>query len=225
MSYTKTLEARVAELEATLANLQGGSGNRDIALEQQNSQQQQNHVEGSRRSLSRAAGSRDSRSVGADEDVPSDLATGIDGLKVGDDGRISLYGPTSLFQLPSGLARETSDLLLPAASELDGRKERLINNAWRERAFEQLTTIPVRGRGLSCFFFEYFFFYMATGRYTELHFLHFLCFFGSGPVSIPARFTLVLDTPAFQLRLSAGIYSSVGTLGKILSFISLIFLF
>ncbi|PGH30427.1 hypothetical protein GX50_06801 [[Emmonsia] crescens] len=142
LSYTKTLEARVAELEATLANLQGGSGNRDIALEQQNSQQQQNHVEGSRRSLSRAAGSRDSRSVGADEDVPSDLATGIDGLKVGDDGRISLYGPTSLFQLPSGLARETSDLLLPAASELDGRKERLINNAWRERAFEQLTTIP-----------------------------------------------------------------------------------
>ena len=26
---------------------------------------------------------------------------------------------------------------------LDARKERLINNAWRERAFEQLACIPV----------------------------------------------------------------------------------
>lgn len=29
--------------------------------------------------------------------------------------------------------------------QLEGRKERLINNAWRERAFEQLAAMPVGG--------------------------------------------------------------------------------
>ncbi|OAX83450.1 hypothetical protein ACJ72_02183, partial [Emergomyces africanus] len=140
LSYTKTLEARVAELEATLASLQGGTGNNnsDGPAEQQN---QKNPDEESQRS-SRTNVSRDSQSVDDNERGQPDLARGIEGLKVGDDGRISLYGPTSLFQLPSGLVRENSNQLLPAASELDGRKERLINNAWRERAFEQLTTIP-----------------------------------------------------------------------------------
>ncbi|KLJ07279.1 hypothetical protein EMPG_17226 [Blastomyces silverae] len=141
LSYTKTLEARVAELEAALANVQAGTGNIDGGLGQQNSQQQQqqNHVEEPQGNLSRTT-----VSPGVDdiEHIAPDLARGIDGLKVGDDGRISLYGPTSLFQLPSGLAPEKTNPLLPAAAELDSRKERLINNAWRERAFEQLTTIP-----------------------------------------------------------------------------------
>ncbi|OJD20101.1 hypothetical protein ACJ73_08567, partial [Blastomyces percursus] len=148
LSYTKTLEARVAELEAALANLQGGPGNIDKGLRQQISQQQkqqqqqrqqQIHAEEPQGNL---LGATLSHSVDDIKHIPPDLATGIDRLKVGDDGRISLYGPTSLFQLPSGLAPEEANPLLPPATELDSRKERLINNAWRERAFEQLTTIP-----------------------------------------------------------------------------------
>lgn len=70
------------------------------------------------------------------------LAHDIEGLRIEDDGRISFHGPTSLFQLPSGLAREqTSAFHTPPG--LDRRRERLITNAWRERAFEQYTTIQV----------------------------------------------------------------------------------
>ncbi|PGH02779.1 hypothetical protein AJ79_07544 [Helicocarpus griseus UAMH5409] len=135
LSYTKTLEARIAELEATLAKLQDNKDDQDAEQKQPQLQ-----AEDFGRSISEPAVARDLQNL-VDDNASSDLARGIDGLKVGDDGRISLYGPTSLFQLPSGLARETSNPL-PAASELDGRKERLINNAWRERAFEQLATIP-----------------------------------------------------------------------------------
>ncbi|EGC44136.1 C6 transcription factor [Histoplasma capsulatum var. duboisii H88] len=148
LSYTKTLEARVAELEATIAQLRGGYGNADDATGPQNSEQQHHHhhqqknnIEESQRRASGSIRPRDARDAD-DNHIPRDLVRGIDGLKVGDDGRISLYGPTSLFQLPSSLVRENTDALSPVASELDSRKERLINNAWRERAFEQLTTIP-----------------------------------------------------------------------------------
>lgn len=75
----------------------------------------------------------------------SDLAGDIEGLKIEEDGRISFHGPTSFFQLPSGLALDNPNPIL-AEQCADGRKERLINNAWRERAFEQLTTIPVCSR-------------------------------------------------------------------------------
>ncbi|OAT12177.1 C6 transcription factor, variant [Blastomyces gilchristii SLH14081] len=142
LSYTKTLEARVAELETALANLQGGTGNIDGGLGQeisQQHQQQQMHVDEPRENLLRTGVSHGVDNI---EHIPSDLARGIDRLKIGDDGRISIYGPTSLFQLPSSLAPEEANPLLPAAAELDSRKERLINNAWRERAFEQLATIP-----------------------------------------------------------------------------------
>ncbi|EFE38086.1 hypothetical protein TRV_07236 [Trichophyton verrucosum HKI 0517] len=77
-----------------------------------------------------------------DKEAVDLLSRDIEGLTVEDDGRISFHGPTSLFQLPSGLA-EAANPALPVDNESDGRKERLINNAWRERAFEQLTTIPV----------------------------------------------------------------------------------
>lgn len=81
---------------------------------------------------------------GQDESVSAALARDIEGLKMEDDGRISYHGPTSLFQLPSGLPIENPDPSFSMLNEQNGRKERLINNAWRERAFEQLTTIPVR---------------------------------------------------------------------------------
>jgi hypothetical protein len=73
---------------------------------------------------------------------PAELAGDIEGLKIEDDGRISFHGPTSLFQLPSGLGPDQRSPVV-AEQGIDGRKERLINNAWRERAFEQLATIPV----------------------------------------------------------------------------------
>ncbi|ODH17070.1 hypothetical protein ACO22_06294 [Paracoccidioides brasiliensis] len=141
LSYTKALESRIAELEETLTRVQSGRNGGDVDLKPLKQQQQRQHdVEDSGMNASRTAVSSDSHSA-EDDRTASDLTRDIEGLKVGDDGRISLYGPTSLFQLPSGLAHESLGPL-PESQELDGRKERLINNAWRERAFEQLATIP-----------------------------------------------------------------------------------
>lgn len=69
-------------------------------------------------------------------------------MNVENDGRISFHGPTSLFQLPSGVLNETASTS-NVAQELEARKERLINSAWRERAFEQMAAMPV-GFDLQC---------------------------------------------------------------------------
>ncbi|PGH26505.1 hypothetical protein AJ80_01819 [Polytolypa hystricis UAMH7299] len=128
LSYTKTLEARISQLEAELTRL------RSDTKDEGNSQSQSTDIK-------QVTSTSISHHESSDDTTGIDLARDIEGLQVKDDGRISFHGPTSLFQLPSGLAREESN---PAETglELDGRKERLINNAWRERAFEQLTTIP-----------------------------------------------------------------------------------
>lgn len=79
---------------------------------------------------------------GNDTDDDQDLSRDFEGLKVEHDGRVSFHGPTSLFQLPSGAlnpAAQSSQL----AAQVGERKERLVNNAWRERAIEQMASMPV----------------------------------------------------------------------------------
>lgn len=79
---------------------------------------------------------------GEAENNAGELARNFEGLNIEHDGRISFHGPTSLFQLPSGgLPDASSTSHLPM--QLETRKERLINNAWRERAYEQMATMPV----------------------------------------------------------------------------------
>ncbi|EER26876.1 Fungal specific transcription factor, putative [Coccidioides posadasii C735 delta SOWgp] len=133
LSYTKSLEARIAELEAELDLVR--SENKD-----QKSSDQKPKVEEveTKVPLERFARHSNGSQDGGDT---LDLARDIEGLKMEDDGRISFHGPTSLFQLPSGIPQEDLNPV-KSTQELDGRKERLINNAWRERAFEQLATIP-----------------------------------------------------------------------------------
>lgn len=82
------------------------------------------------------------RRIKTETDDTQDLAREFDGLNVENDGRISFHGPTSLFQLPSGVANETTSTS-HFAQEIEARKERLINSAWRERAFEQMAAMPV----------------------------------------------------------------------------------
>jgi hypothetical protein len=83
------------------------------------------------------------RKLKIENDDTQDLAREFDGLNVETDGRISFHGPTSLFQLPSGVVSETTSTT-HVAQGLEARKERLINSAWRERAFEQMAAMPVR---------------------------------------------------------------------------------
>ncbi|KAF7117358.1 hypothetical protein CNMCM5793_006260 [Aspergillus hiratsukae] len=131
LSYTKQLEARVAQLEDALAKVRG---------------QQRSDTEGRKGGSPSSAGESSSSPrprarIKEEEENEPNLASDIDGLRIEHDGRISFHGPTSLFQLPSGALSETSSSS-NLAMQLEGRKERLINSAWRERAFEQLASMP-----------------------------------------------------------------------------------
>ncbi|PLB33621.1 putative C6 transcription factor [Aspergillus candidus] len=128
LSYTKQLEARVAQLENALSKV--------------HVQQPSETDSGEGPSPAKRTRSPGSQTPLRDRRQSSEeLARDLDGLQVEHDGRISFHGPTSLFQLPGGALKETS----PASqltTPLEGRKERLVNNAWRERAYEQMATMP-----------------------------------------------------------------------------------
>lgn len=93
------------------------------------------------RSPSSAESSSSGPRIKIDPDA-EDLTRAFEGLNVENDGRVSFHGPTSLFQLPSGLVSGTTPTS-HYTEELEGRKERLVNSAWRERAFEQMAAMPV----------------------------------------------------------------------------------
>ncbi|KAJ5535902.1 transcriptional regulator family: Fungal Specific TF [Penicillium frequentans] len=128
LSYTKQLETRVTQLEEALARLRNQSVDADAKKVS------------SPASVAESSSSA-GRRVKIEHDETGDLAREFDGLNVENDGRISFHGPTSLFQLPSGAVSETASTL-QFSQEMEARKERLVNNAWRERAFEQMATMP-----------------------------------------------------------------------------------
>ncbi|KAJ6160561.1 hypothetical protein N7470_003957 [Penicillium chermesinum] len=123
----RKLEARVAQLEDALSKVRHA----DADTKKVSSP-------GSVAESSSSAGRR----VKSEHGEAQELARDFDGLNVETDGRISFHGPTSLFQLPSGVVNETASNL-HVTQELEARKERLINSAWRERAFEQMATMPI----------------------------------------------------------------------------------
>ncbi|PKY09197.1 putative Zn(II)2Cys6 transcription factor [Aspergillus campestris IBT 28561] len=128
LSYTKQLEARVAQLENALSHVHARQPSETDSGEGP-SPAKRTRSPGSQTPL------RDRRQSS------EELARDLDGLQVEHDGRISFHGPTSLFQLPGGVFSETSSasqLITP----IEGRKERLVNNAWRQRAYEQMAAMP-----------------------------------------------------------------------------------
>lgn len=129
LSYTKQLETRVGQLEDALSKLRGQQAEVDAR-------------KGSSPASVAESSSSAGRRIKTETDDGHDLAREFDGLNVENDGRISFHGPTSLFQLPSGLVSETASTA-NFAQEIEARKERLINSAWRERAFEQMAAMPV----------------------------------------------------------------------------------
>ncbi|KAF9885937.1 hypothetical protein FE257_012227 [Aspergillus nanangensis] len=133
LSYTKQLEARVAQLEDALSQLRSQPSSADVDAPM-----------GASPTSTRASSSKSPRVRGRtkeEDEKTQDLARNFEGLNVEHDGRVSFHGPTSLFQLPSGALNEAS-ATSHLAMQLETRKERLINNAWRERAYEQMATMP-----------------------------------------------------------------------------------
>ncbi|KAI5306930.1 hypothetical protein KEM56_006393 [Ascosphaera pollenicola] len=143
LSYTKTLEARIAELEATIEKLQGSSNTSSPKEDSEPVDDDQKETNGSKNSSRSKPGNALALTkaiTNGKSEINGDLARNIEGLKI-EDGRVSFHGPTSLFQLPSGMTKEQLKEVQSALTN-DGRKERLVNSAWRERAFEQLSSIP-----------------------------------------------------------------------------------
>lgn len=62
---------------------------------------------------------------------------------VDENGRKSLHGSTSLFELPGSSRTSAAARNGAPEQEQAARRASLLNNAWRERAFERLAEIPV----------------------------------------------------------------------------------
>ena len=64
------------------------------------------------------------------------------GLKIDERGGITYHGATSFFHLPSDQAHSKNDSQSTIDADLQMR-ERLVSNAWQQRALENLSDIPV----------------------------------------------------------------------------------
>lgn len=177
LSYTQNLEERVKELEDRLASAQA----KEYVLSP----------------ASAAAPSPSSTAMV--EMLPRTQAKrtysgATKGLKVDAKGAVTYHGATSFFQLP------TSDLnrargppergsIFKILDENDLRKEKLVNNAWHQRALEAFLDTPVCNYArpiLSCAY---------------------VLFSCVGTFSVLAQYPLVLDPASVQLCLSSGFHT------------------
>ena len=142
ISYTQRLEERVRELEALVEGLKARDdhGGGDLELKRESSGR--SDFDAAEIGISRDDGgvSPDERSRG-----PPLSAGGFDGLKRDEKGGITYHGATSFFQLPAPASFGDGGLRLD--SELAGwggeRKDRLVSNAWQQRAMETFSETPV----------------------------------------------------------------------------------
>ncbi|KAL5388185.1 hypothetical protein DPSP01_003174 [Paraphaeosphaeria sporulosa] len=119
LSYTQRLEQRVEQLQAAL-------------LEAQQNQTQTKLV---KTDTPEAPAS-------ASESHPSPSPPrAVEALRIEADGRLSYHGSTSLFQLPDSTHLQAINRT-HADYQNESDKESLVNNAWRERAYERLADIP-----------------------------------------------------------------------------------
>ncbi|EKJ69868.1 hypothetical protein FPSE_09955 [Fusarium pseudograminearum CS3096] len=121
LSYTQRLEERIKELEEQLAAIKSPP--------------------------SIAASNHSSPGVWNGHDLnrhPDEhaMTRSFMGLKIDDKGGITYHGPTSLFNLPSDPHKHKPDSISSIDSDAH-RRERLVNNAWHQRAMENLSDIPI----------------------------------------------------------------------------------
>lgn len=136
LSYTQRLEERIKELEDQLAKARMLSAART-----------QDESSPGRTALPSSEG------VLHSHESSEGLAGTFKGLKLDERGVLTYHGATSFFHLPSDYTGSDSDLPASPHPEhpLNGRRERLVNNAWQQRALENLSEIPVRQtKGFPC---------------------------------------------------------------------------
>ncbi|KAM0217778.1 hypothetical protein ACHAPA_001352 [Fusarium lateritium] len=120
LSYTQRLEERIKELEDQLA-----------AIKSPPSVAASNHS---------SPGVWNGHDLNRHFDEHA-MSRSFMGLKIDDKGGITYHGPTSLFNLPSDPHKHKPDSISSIDSDAH-RRERLVNNAWHQRAMENLSDIP-----------------------------------------------------------------------------------
>lgn len=127
LSYTQRLEERIKELEDRLSRSQSQ------ALPETQQQAPERPV----------STSFDGSHLG--HEPGEGLSGTFKGLKLDERGVLTYHGATSFFHLPSEFAGQEIDAPSSPVSEdpVNGRRERLVNNAWQQRALEDLSEIPV----------------------------------------------------------------------------------
>jgi hypothetical protein len=127
LSYTQKLENRVKALEHALLIAQANGSTSDTA-------------EQSPSSTSTAAALPPAP-------ITRSYLRSIKGLKLDKKGAITYHGATSFFQLPSSDLNEAFDGqigdTIETLDEGNRRKEKLVNNAWQQRALERFLETPV----------------------------------------------------------------------------------
>jgi hypothetical protein len=134
LSYTTRLEQRVRFLEALLES----QGNSSTLAKTQAF----DHGGTSLASSSQTAEGSSSSMGNYRKSDSSDRS--FRGLAVDDKGNITYHGTTSLFQLPHDCLRSYGGNDADAVAQDGQRRERLVANAWRQRALEDLSNIPVK---------------------------------------------------------------------------------
>lgn len=132
LSYTQRLEERIKELEDQVASLARSPPS----------------VAGSSHSSPPVSSAQDASSQAARHASDEQgMNRNFRSLKIDDKGSITYHGATSFFNLPSdrtGPGSAEMPFLSPPSSDTDSqRRERLIHNAWHQRAMENLSEIPV----------------------------------------------------------------------------------
>ncbi|PSR85877.1 fungal-specific transcription factor domain-domain-containing protein [Coniella lustricola] len=127
LSYTQRLEERIKELEDQLATARSPSAARS-----------HDGCSSERPGLSSSEGAH------RNQESSEGLAGTFKGLKLDERGVLTYHGATSFFNLPSDYTGSEGDVPVSPHSEhpLNGRRERLVNNAWQQRALENLSEIP-----------------------------------------------------------------------------------
>ncbi|PVH80486.1 fungal-specific transcription factor domain-containing protein [Cadophora sp. DSE1049] len=135
ISYTQKLENRVRELEGLIDGLRGGVRAEEPGSLGKGGEGREGNGDG---------GSGSQVASGAvkkfeEKETSHDGLGTFDGLKRDEKGGITYHGATSFFQLPNPVGRNTNEGSRTGGGE---RKERLVNNAWQQRAMETFSETP-----------------------------------------------------------------------------------
>jgi len=158
ISYTQKLENRVRELEGLLEGRGGrgkgtgdGTGTGSGILEKSGEGREEVEGDGAESGVLENL-KFEEKEKGKGMLMSHDGLGTFDGLKRDEKGGITYHGATSFFQLPSPVGRNPNERsgrgggMHPGFLEAAGggeRKERLVNNAWQQRAMETFSETPV----------------------------------------------------------------------------------